>query len=236
MPRTAVHRRATADAADAPAIKKRVKAVARGEAKRAESLPCGQFWAGAFGDDYTNRNQVDWKKRVPFLRRILEVAPATSFLDVGCNAGWNLLALREIVGNERLTATGIDVNQKALEQAAAEGLDVIFASALQCCDDPLSIECAEMVMTSGVLIHVPPAELTQTLRAIRDASMQYVLAIEYASVSGAEEAIEYRGHEGRLWRRDFGKCFVDLGGLELIETGEAPGFEDCRYWLLEKVA
>lgn len=212
------------------------KQVARGKAKRESALPCTQFWSGTFGDEYTDRNKVEWRDRIPLLSRILETAPATSFLDVGCNAGWNMLALREIVGADKIAISGLDVNQKALEQAGAAGLDVILAPATACCDEPLSPTCAEMVITSGVLIHVPPEDLNPTLTAIREASMQYVLAIEYPSLSGAEEPVEYRGHEGRLWRRDYGAEYVKLGGLALIESGVAEGYDGCNYWLLERVA
>lgn len=191
------------------------------------------WWAGPWGDSYTERNVVNWEARIPFLRRILELTSATSFLDVGCNAGWNMRALKAI-GGDQVTMSGIDVNDEALGEAVEAGFDVINCPAIQCCDDPLSPDCAEMVLCSGVLIHVPPDELALTMAAMRDAASQYVLAIEYAA--DADTEVEYRGHTGRLWKRPFGEHFLAVGGLALVETGEAEGYDQCRYWLLEKTA
>lgn len=197
---------------------------------------CTSFWAGSFGDDYTERNRVNWEDRVPFLQRMLEATMGpSSFLDVGCNAGWNLRALRKITDN-KMEASGLDINQKALAEATEAGFDVYNAPADQCDQDPFGPDCAQMVIVSGVLIHIPPEQLDATLTAIRNASQQYVLAIEYRSSSGQDEAIEYRGHDGRLWRRDFGEHFKRIGGLEVIETGPADGYgPDSTYWLMERV-
>src|SRR6185295_1000081 len=144
------------------------------------------FWAGDFGDEYTGRNQVDWSLRVPLLQRMIEMTGAESFLDVGCNAGWNLLALRKI--SPDFMMSGIDVNHTALQQAAAEGFDVVNCAAkdLSTMDD---LQGAAMVITSGVLIHVPPVELDAVMRAIVDASDKYVLCIEYDAT--VETMVEY---------------------------------------------
>jgi len=186
------------------------------------------FWSGDFGSEYTARNQVDWSLRVPLLQRMIDQTGADTFLDVGCNAGWNLLALRKI--SPDFMMSGIDVNHQALQQAAAEGFDVVNCAAkdLPTMDD---LQGAAMVITSGVLIHVPPVELDAVMRAIVDASDKYVLCIEYDAP--VETMVEYRGHQHRLWKRPFGELYTRLG-MSLLETGAADGYIDCRYWLLEK--
>jgi hypothetical protein len=66
------------------------------------------------------------------------------------------------------------------------------------------------------------------------ASSRYVLAVEYAAAE--EEALDYRGHAARLWRRPFGQLYEAMG-LEVVSTGElrrGDGFDDCHFWLLEK--
>lgn len=186
------------------------------------------MWTGDFGAEYTQRNQVDWSLRVPLLQRMIDQTGAETFLDVGCNAGWNLLALRKI--SPDFMMSGIDVNHQALLQAAAEGFDVVNCAAkdLPSMDD---LQGADMVITSGVLIHIPPIELEAVMRAIVEASSRFVLCIEYEAP--VEQMVEYRGHQHRLWKRPFGELYERLG-MSVLETGVADGYVDCRYWLLEK--
>lgn len=186
------------------------------------------FWRGDFGNAYTERNRVDWHQRIPFWRHIIELTQAQSFLDVGCNAGWNLLALREIDNEAQMS--GVDVNTKALAEAEALGFDVLEGRA-----QDLGLlflgGSADMVITSGVLIHIPPDEVQSAMRAIVEASNRWVVAIEYQADESTE--VEYRGHAGRLWKRPYGDLYAELG-LSVVEFGPADGFDDCTFWLLEK--
>jgi pseudaminic acid biosynthesis-associated methylase len=186
------------------------------------------FWAGNFGDEYTDRNQVDWSLRVPLLQRMIDQTGAETFLDVGCNAGWNLLALRKI--SPDFMMSGIDVNERALAQASSEGFDVV-ACAAKDLPSQEDLQGADMVITSGVLIHVPPVELPEVMRAICEATKRYILCIEYDAP--VETMAEYRGHQHRLWKRPFGELYERLG-MSVLETGQAEGYVDCKYWLLEK--
>ena len=188
-----------------------------------------EFWQKDFGDEYTKRNQPNWRERVPLLTHIIEQTGSTTFLDVGTNMGWNLHALRQI--NAEFEMSGIDVNQKALEAAQIAGFDVHVGSADQVVEI-FGESVAELVITSGVLIHIAPEDLKKAMTAIRDASKQYLLAIEYAS--DEEQEIDYRGNKGKLWKRNFGKLYEELG-LSLVETGAAQGYDQCQYWLMEKV-
>jgi spore coat polysaccharide biosynthesis protein SpsF len=191
-------------------------------------LKPAEFWAGEFGNEYTKRNRVNWKDRVPFWEHIIEVTQATSFLEVGTNAGWNLQAIRSL--DKEFAMTGVDVNEEALREAQDAGLDVEVLLGYDVAKFFGAGSC-ELAFTSGVLIHIPQEELIQTMTAIRDVSSQYVLAVEYDSPEDQE--IDYRGHSGKLWKRPWGKLYQALG-LSLVETGPAQGFVDCHYWLLEK--
>ena len=57
-----------------------------------------QMWSGEFGKQYADRNPVDWREVVPFLQPIVEGLVLERVLEVGCNRGHNLVALREILG------------------------------------------------------------------------------------------------------------------------------------------
>lgn len=188
------------------------------------------FWAGRFGTAYTARNQVKWQERIPLLRRMAEQTGAASFRDVGCNAGWNLRALKAI--NADFAMSGVDINHNALQLASEAGFDVINAAATDVVD-LFGSGSAELVITSGVLIHIPTDTLVATMQAIRDVSSRYVLAIEYASER--EVAVDYRGHADRLWKRPYGELYQSMS-LALVESGPAEGYNDCHYWLLEKVS
>lgn len=187
-----------------------------------------EFWSGDEGKAYTARNRVDWAKRVPFWQHILDATNAQSFLEVGANAGWNLQALKSL--SKEATMTGVDLNEDALRETLAKGFDVEVMQGYQVAEFFGAGAC-ELAFTCGVLIHVPPEDLTQTMAAIRDVSSQYVLAVEYDSPIA--QPIEYRGRPGLLWKRPYGKLYQDMG-LSLVESGAAQGFDDCTYWLLER--
>jgi spore coat polysaccharide biosynthesis protein SpsF len=189
--------------------------------KQAES------WAGEFGDQYLGRNRVDWRSRVGFWDTIVGVTGARSVSEFGCNAGWNLSAIKR--AHPDVATFGIDVNENAIEQAISAGLDVIPGSILTV--------PAELVFTSGVLIHIPPEALQEVMQHIVDASYDYVLAVEYESHSGEEEEINYRGNDEMLWRRDYGRLYQEMG-LEMVDKwtiGDEHGFDSCTAWLMRKV-
>ena len=191
-----------------------------------------EFWKGDFGRQYTERNRaVDWKARVPFWKHIADVTEAISFLEVGCNIGTNLKAIREVLP-EVAIMSGVDVNRDALAMAQTSGFDVVECAAAEIGTIWLP-ESADIVFTSGVMIHVSPDELPATMQAIVDMAKTWVLAVEYADTQETE--VEYRGHAGRLWRRPYGDLY-QARGLSLEEQGEAQGFDACRYWLLRKGA
>lgn len=184
------------------------------------------WWASEFGDAYTERNQVDPAERLPFWRSIISKTQPDGVLEVGCNRGHNLLAIRECKPDARLI--GIDVNEKALMEASEAGIESAFnMPAIEA--GVCFWEIADLSFTCGVLIHIPPAKLNETMASILLTSKKYVLAVEYDDTEEVE--VEYRGFSDRLWRRPYGKLYEDLG-CRLIESGPAEGFDQCTYWLL----
>ena len=194
---------------------------------KAVSLQTGvELWSGAFGDDYTRRNQVEWRSRIAFWRKIIEQSTsARSAFEMGANAGWNLSAIRWI--NSDIIVRGNDINDQAAQQARDAGLDVQTRI-----DFPNIGGKAELVFTAGVLIHIEPEHVSEVMQALVDKSYRWVLAIEYAA--DIETQVEYRGHTEKCWKRPYGELYKALG-LKLVESGDAgPGFDRCHYWLMEK--
>lgn len=192
-----------------------------------------EFWSGEFGDQYLARNRVDWLKRVPFWQSILDKTNAKSILEVGCNAAWNMQALRRV--NSELAMTGIDVNEAALKEAKGHGFDVEIMPVHEVADKFGHGVC-DLVISCGVLIHISPEDITKSMTAIANVTNSYVLAVEYEAQE--EQMVKYRGNVDRLWRRPFGQMYQELG-FDLIETGsvgQEDGFDNCTWWLLEKHA
>lgn len=186
-----------------------------------------EFWRGEFGTEYTGRNQIDPAIRVPFWQKILSATHPQSVLEVGCNNGSNLRAIRTI--NPDITLQGVDVNQAALAEAADYGLPVTEMEA----SEIASFGTFDLVFTAGVLIHASSDQLSDVMDAIISASRSHVLAVEYADDTEVE--VNYRGHDGKLWRRPFGKLYQEKG-LQIISSGDAPAeaFDRCEFWLMEK--
>ena len=183
-----------------------------------------ELWSGDFGDDYTRRNQVDWRMRIAFWEDMIRITGARSVFEMGANAGWNFSAIQAVY--PRIITRGNDINDLAAQQARDAGLHVETRI-----DFP-NMPRAELVFTAGVLIHIEPEHLLEVMVELVKKSYRWVLAIEYAA--DIEEQVAYRGHTEKCWKRPYGELYKALG-LRLHEQGDAgPGFDRCAYWLMEK--
>ncbi len=177
-------------------------------------------WAEGFGNEYLKRNRVNWQARIPFWQYIISTTGARSVYERGCNAGWNLSAIKRCYPDVQLH--GQEINKTAIAQARMAGLNV---------SDEVGNEKVDLTFTAGVLIHIPSEDLKEFMQSMIDASSDYVLAIEYDSEK--EEKVEYRDNVG-LWRRPYGKLYEDMG-LKLIESKYSiEGFDDVTFWLMRK--
>lgn len=186
-------------------------------------------WRGDFGRAYTDRNDVDHLDRVATLRRLIP-AGVQDVVEVGCNKGHNLLAVKQATG---AVVRGVEPGDYARELALESGLTVVAGDIYRI---PYEDDGFDLAMTSGVLIHTPPDRLDDALREMVRVARRYVLAIEYHSP--VDEEVEYRGLDGMLWRRDYGahylRVFPDLTLRAWGDLTADDGFERARYWLLEK--
>lgn len=180
-------------------------------------------WKGDFGQEYTKRNQYNWKKRIPLYKKILKGLPITKVLEVGSNCGLNLLALE----NLGYLTFGIEPNNYARKMAKDAGLLVFPGTAVAI---PFPNESKDLVFTCGVLIHVPPKELEASMKEMIRVSKKYILAIEYEAPK--ETMVVYRGKRDMLWKRPYGKMYKKLG-LKLVGEGKTD-IDRCHYWLLVK--
>ena len=195
------------------------------------------FWKGEFGDDYTDRNndlEIVSANISLFAEILQHTVSVKSVLEFGCNRGLNLKALRQLLPLASLA--GVEINEKAATLAGAEGDCEIFVSSL----DQFSTDTQyDLVFTKGVLIHIAPNELDAVYEKFFRFSSRYVLIAEYFNPSPVE--IEYRGHEGRLFKRDFAsEILAQYSDLTLLKYGFRyhldSGFpqDDLTWFLFEK--
>lgn len=198
------------------------------EAARLEAL-----WAGAFGDEYVERNEGSYDRREEFWREMVDRLRPSSVLEVGCNMGGNLRWIAPLLG--RGTVVGVDVNHSALSRVR-EGLPSVGAVRGAGRDLPLRDRAVDLAFTMGVLMHQPEAMLPLVMSEVVRCSDRFVLVGEYY----AEQTLEvpYRGHSGALFKRDYGALFTGrFPALDLVGTGflsRETGWDDVTWWLFER--
>lgn len=200
------------------------------EANSAERLE--QFWAGDFGDAYTERNRgsID---RGGFWRELIDGHPFANALEVGCNVGDNLSVLSELLDPGSLA--GVDINEGALAtaRAALPDADLRLVPARKL---PFPDNAFQLVFTAMVLIHQPDETLEEVMREIVRCSSRFVLSIEYESPEYVD--VPYRGHQGALFKRPYGHLYLttfpQLRSVAGGFLGQAEGWDDVTWSLLEQ--
>jgi len=97
----------------------------------------------------------------------------------------------------------------------------------------------DLVFTMGVLIHINPDQLIENMAKIFKYSSRYILFGEYFNRTPV--SIEYQGEQNKLFKRDFGRLFINNFDVNLIDYGflwsyiyQVAGFDDITWWLFEK--
>ena len=199
------------------------------------------FWQGDFGDDYLARNPVT-AERVERSSRLWSdilaatepgsLGPIRSVMEVGASAGANLLALAQFVPKARFF--GVEPNHAARAQLVRSGV-VDELDAYRGLGD--AIGTVDLIFTCGVMIHVPPDDLLGFCRRIHEHAGRYIACIEYFAQEPEEKV--YRGHAGKLWKRDFGSFWLD-NFPDLVPLGcgfawkRMTGLDDLTWWLFER--
>jgi len=203
---------------------------------KGDVTPQEQFWSGEFGDEYTGRN-VGATLHAANLSLFGEVLRRThgvsSVLELGANRGLNLRAISQLLPEAKLT--GVEINASAAAKLRGwGGAEVIHGSILEF----RGREEYDLTFTKGVLIHINPDRLSDAYEALVSASRRYVFLAEYYNPTPV--AIPYRGHDDRLYKRDFAGELIDGYGLKLLDYGflyrRDPNFpqDDANWFLLEK--
>lgn len=199
-----------------------------------------EFWASNFGNEYIERNQSGQllASNLQFFSTVLRsVGSVHSCLEFGANIGMNLQALGLLFPESEFSA--VEINK-----TASQGLKrrlpktKVFNGSIQ--DFEVTPSSHDLVFTKGVLIHINPDALPDVYEKMYRSSKRYVLVAEYYNPSPV--AIRYRGHDNKLFKRDFAGEMLDrFKDLKLLDYGFAYHRDltfpqdDISWFLLEKI-
>lgn len=197
-----------------------------------------EFWAGEFGESYIGRNsdKLLLASNLSFFSKSLSaLEKISSCMEFGANVGMNLMALKMLFPNVEFSA--IEINKKAAEYLAniVPEANIHVKSIL----DYEPKAAFDLVLIKGVLIHINPEELKQVYDKLVKSTKKYLLICEYYNPVPVK--IPYRGHEDRLFKRDFAGEILDYHPSLLLKN---YGFvykrdncfpqDDITWFLLEK--
>lgn len=187
-----------------------------------------EMWQSDFGKAYTDRNPQSGEemdsalgayyagvKKSDLFRRFLseERFPSGRVLEVGCNVGAQLEILQRV--NPRLELYGIEPQTYALELARKKGSGVRYFHGTAF-DIQFDSNFFDVVMTTGLLIHIHPVDLPEALAEIYRCSRRYIFLHEYFSEKPCQ--IQYNGHDGLLWKMDYTERYLEqFPGLAVVD-------------------
>lgn len=196
------------------------------------------FWAGSFGTEYIQRNQGEalLASNLNFFSKALfSSREIQSCIEFGPNIGMNLKALNLL--HPTWDLHGIEINSDAARELAqvipsgnVHNTTILDFNAQRLWD---------LVLIKGVLIHISPDELPSVYDKLVASTGCYLLVAEY--YNPAPVAIPYRGHMGRLFKRDFAGEIMDRHPqMRLVDYGfvyhRDPNYpqDDITWFLLKK--
>jgi len=204
-------------------------------------IPTELNWSGRSGSSFADMftfgpEELDagWERmagirRTALSRVVLDKAglsPFAEILEVGCNAGNQLVLLRSM-GYSCLA--GIDICEEAILRARSRYLDVVVGSARAL---PWKDGRYNLVFTSGVLSHVGPEHVGEAVRECIRVTRRWFWGCEYFALP--PQYAQAPGREaGYLWPADYKALFMHQG-MKLVHSLRLPGPECLESFLMEK--
>lgn len=197
-----------------------------------------QFWAGDFGNAYIDRNDNKTLLRANinlFSKVLSRSGQLKSVIEFGPNIGLNLAAIHELMPSAELH--GVEINEVACHRLKqTPGVSSVQNASILAYNADRQYD---MAMAKGLLIHIHPDHLPLAYESLYRASKRFVFVCEY--YNPIPVAIPYRGHEDRLFKRDFAGDMMDTySDLKLVDYGfyyrRDPFFpqDDVTWFLMEK--
>lgn len=198
-----------------------------------------KFWATTYADDYIKKNsQFDHKLGAEAWEKMLKEARdgVCNYLECGCNVGRNIEQLRLVRPDAKPSI--IEISEPAFKYVTTR-YDFEHAYNGPILNSAFEKESFDLVFTMGVLIHINPDQLLDHMAKMYEYSRKYILIGEY--FNRTPMTIEYQGEKNKLFKRDFGKFFIENFEVKLLDYGflwghiyDSSGFDDVTWWLFEK--
>ncbi len=198
-----------------------------------------EFWADEYADNYIKKN-IDFDDNLGaqawkiILSKIKN--DVNTYLECGCNIGRNIGQLNKIIPNADKSI--IEISKPAFD-AVNQKFDFKGSFNGPILDSNFENQSFDLVFTSGVLIHINPDHLLSHMRKMYNYSKKYILLIEYFNRTPV--SINYKGRDDTLFKRDFGKLFIENFDCTVIDYGflwghiyDSAGFDDTVWWLFKK--
>jgi pseudaminic acid biosynthesis-associated methylase len=197
------------------------------------------FWKNKIAGDYTRENaSFDMELGVLAWEKILskiDKLEISSYLDCGSNIGRNISFLKAMLPSA--AANIIELAKEPFEKCLNNfQIEESFLGSIR---NAKFDKTFDLVFTMGVLIHVSPDSLLETMGQMYEMSSRYIVIGEYFNRTPV--MINYRGTDDKLFKRDFGKLFVENFDCEILDYGflwghefDPAGFDDITFWLFEK--
>ena len=223
----------------APSIATPPAAVASGADASPFNSEQERFWATTYASSYIERNKTfDQQLGAQAWARMLQAThgQVRSYLECGCSIGRNIEQLKLTLPEAQPSV--IEVSQPAFKFVTSRyRLAQTFNGAIL--DSDFAAGSFDLVFTMGVLIHINPDQLIKHMEKMVGYSSRFILIGEY--FSRAPTTIEYQGELNKLFKRDFGRLFIENFRVKLLDYGflwgylyDSAGFDDITWWLFEK--
>ena len=197
-----------------------------------------EFWFGKFGDEYISRNsskQLLASNLNFFIKALNQAGKINSCVEFGANIGMNLKALKLLYPLIQLN--GIEINNQASKELEKFiGDKNVFKGSIYDYSDNFQ---ADLSLIKGVLIHINPEMLDIVYEKLYNSSKNFILIAEYYNPKPV--SISYRGHENKLFKRDFAGEFLNkYPTSKLIDYGfcykgdDAFPQDDITWFLIKK--
>lgn len=198
-----------------------------------------EFWSKEYADEYIERNSnFDINSGVEAWSKILKNTHGiNSLLECGCNIGRNIELLNHYLPDTKksiieLSPTPYEIVTKKYNFEHSVNSSILEAD--------LPNNYFDLVFTTGVLIHIHPDKLLENMQKMYDLSKKYIVFGEiFSRVPGH---VHYRGRDDLLFKRDFGRFFLENFNCKPIDYGflwghyyDDAGFDDSTYWVFEKI-
>ena len=205
--------------------------------------------------DWMRKQDAYWKENLPYIQRNsnfdfelgvkawntildgIDRLKIQNVLDCGSNIGRNIGYLMDerLLNNRDFTALDINIDALNILKSKHPNVQTLEANLI----DFDSSETYDLVFTSGVLIHIHPDNLKNVFDRLMLCTKKYLILIEYFSRTITE--IVYHGQSELLWKRDYGKDFMEHSNWRVVSYGflwgqefDDCGFDDCNYWVFER--